>query len=418
MQHDPRGLVLTTGSAEAAAAMERAVMALLASRADAGAQLAAALAADPGLVAAHAMAGFAQMIGARADLAAQAALSLARATDGLARRGGTDRERALVQSLAAWVDGGDMQRAAAGLEAITQQHPTDALALRLAHAVCFMLGDAPAMRHALEQALPRWDRDLPGHAYLEGCLAFALEETGEATRAEALGRQAVARAPDDLWGAHAVAHALGAQGRMREGLAWLRWLAPHMAGGGAMVRHVDWHRALFHLALGQGEEALALHDARIWPEGAPEVRDVINAASLLWRLEAAGVPVGLARWERLAEAAAPRRHDGAWAFADLHVLVALLGARRRGEAAELLAGIALRAARGGDDQALLHAEVGLEAARGIAAAMTDDPARGAVLLDAVAPRLAELGGSHAQRALFLAMRDRAVATARAGLLRG
>lgn len=417
MLHDPRGIPLTTRSGVAAEALEAAVMALLGQKAAAGERLAAALAADPMLVAGHAMAGFAQMIAARGDLAAEARRSLARARAALQARGGTPRERALVQALAAWAEGGDMERAAAGLEAIVQEQKRDVLALRLAHGIRFMLGDAPAMRDAIEQALPHWDASLPGHAHLLGCHAFALEETGEPERAEAVGRRAVAMEPSDLWGAHAVAHAMGAQGRMREGLAWLRWLEPHLAGGSNFVRHVHWHRALFHLALGENDAALALHDEKVWDTPGDDVRDLMNAASLLWRLEAAGVTVAAWRWEGLADAAARRVGEHAWAFADLHLVLCLAGAGRREALARMLASLAARAGTEADSQARVHAAVGLAAARGVAAAVAGDPAEGARLLDAALPRLHETGGSHAQRALFVAMRDGAAATVRAAALR-
>ncbi|WP_137123988.1 tetratricopeptide repeat protein [Roseomonas sp. HF4] len=413
MQHDPRGTAITTPSAVAARELEAAVIALLGQKAEGGARLAAALAADPMLVAGHAMAGFAQMMSARRPIMAEAPRSLARARDALEARGGTPRERALTQALAAWAEGGDMERAAAGLEAIAQQDPRDALALRLAHGIRFMLGDAPAMRAALEAALPRWDPALPGHAYMQGCLAFALEETGEPEAAETLGRRAVAAEPGDLWGAHAVAHALGAQGRMREGLAWLRWLEPHLAGGSNFVRHVHWHRALFHLALGQEDAALALHDAKVWAEPSEDVRDLMNAASLLWRLEAAGVAVGARRWQGLADIAEARAADRAWAFADLHHVLCLAAAGRREALARMLAGLARHAGSEADSQARVLAAVGLAAARGVAAAVAGEAAEGARLLDAAIPRLHAAGGSHAQRELFVAMRDQAAERARA-----
>jgi hypothetical protein len=418
MRHDPRGTAITTTSTEAATQFDAAVMAMLGQKAEAGARLGAALVADPMLVVGHAMAGFAQMSAARRPMADLARESLARARAALVARGGTPRERALVQSLAAWAEGADMARAAAGLEAIAQEDPHDILALRLAHGIRFMLGEASEMRHAIEAALPRWNASMPGYAHLLGCHAFTLEETGEAARAERVGRQAVAIDPTDLWGAHAVAHAIGAQGRMREGIAWLRWLEPHLAGGSNFVRHVHWHRALFHLALGQHEAALALHDAKVWAEPSEDVRDLMNAAHLLWRLEAAGVPVGTSRWAALADIAERRIGEHAWAFADLHYVVALAGAGRRAAAACMIASIASHAGSHQGDQARLLGEVGLTAARAVAHAMGGDAAAAATGLDAALPRLPEFGGSHAQRSVFLAMRDHAARDAAAERARG
>jgi hypothetical protein len=50
----------------------------------------------------------------------------------------------------------------------------------------------------------------------------------------------------------------------------------------------------------------------------------------------------------------------------------------------------------------------------VAAAAGGDSGTGARLLDGALPRLHATGGSHAQRALFVAMRDRAAEEARAG----
>lgn len=414
MQHDPRGLAITTTSGAAARGLEAAVMGMLGQQAAAGAHLGAALVADPMLVAGHAMAGFAQMIAARRPMVAEAGRSLARARDGLAARGGTPRERALVQALAAWQEGGDMARAAAGLEAIVTEHPQDILALRLAHGIRFMLGDAGGMRVAIEAALPRWDAAMPGYAHLLGCHAFALEETGEAARAEGIGRAAVAMEPTDLWGAHAVAHAIGAQRRVREGIAWLRWLEPHLGGGSNFVRHVHWHRALFHIELGQHEAALDLHDRKVWAAPSEDVRDLMNAASLLWRLEAAGVPIGAWRWEEVAQVAQRRIGENCWAFADLHILLALAGAGQRAEVTTMMASIEWHAAQEADSQARVHEAVGLGAARAVVAAMVGDPAEAVALFDPLLPGLHAMGGSHAQRALFDAMRDRAARDAAYG----
>ncbi len=138
----------------------------------------------------------------------------------------------------------------------------------------------------------------------------------------------------------------------------------------------------------------------------------MNAAHLLWRLDAAGVPVGAARWDALADVAERRIGEHAWAFADLHDVLALAGARRGDAVARMLRSIASHAASHGGDQARLHAEVGLSAARAVAAAVGGDRADGARGLDGVLPRLPEFGGSHAQRSVFVALRDHA---ARAGV---
>jgi hypothetical protein len=396
---DERGLELTTDSPAAVAALAQSVTALLAHRAELATHLQAALAADPGLVAARCLAGFGSLMQARAALQGPALAHLGAARAALRQRGGTAREAALVDALADWAERGDMAAAATRLEGVLRAVPLDAMALKLAHGIRFMLGDAPAMRLAVESALPAWDATVPGHGYILGCHAFALEETGARQEAERTGRQAVAQAPDDLWGAHAVAHVMEGDGRARQGLGWIAELGPRIAAGGAFGRHIHWHAALFHLHLDEADAALALFDAQL-ALPSEDVRDFANAASLLWRLEAQGMAVGGARWDALAELATQAADQPGLAFIDLHHVLALGAAGRQAALATKLEAMRQRAMTQVDSQARVVARLGLPAAQGIAAALRGDAAEAVALLLPLRPMMQALGGSAAQRDLF------------------
>ena len=407
MQHDVRGIPLTTMDRGAVEELDAAVRALLGQRAEAPARLQAALLHDPGLAAGHALAGFLHLLAARRPQIAEAGACLARARATIAARGATHREAALVEALALWQAQGEMRGAAELLDAALAEAPHDLLLIRLVQAIRFMLGDAAGMRRSLERLLPAWHEALPGYGHVLGCHAFALGETGDLLASERVGRAAVARQPDDLWAAHAVAHAMGGLRRLREGVAWIAWLEPQLAGGSNFVRHLHWHRALFHLALGEGEEALALYDRRVRDAPSPITRDILDAASLLWRIEAAGGPRPGARWQELADLAEQRIGDHAWAFADLHYVLCLAAAGRREGVAAMLDSIRARSEAAGGTQDALRGEVGLAAAEAIADALGGDAALAAARLDAVAGRLPRLGGSHAQRDLLRRIHDRA-----------
>ncbi|NKC29879.1 tetratricopeptide repeat protein [Falsiroseomonas selenitidurans] len=397
---DGRGLELTTTAPAAVAALESAVTALLAHRADLGTHLQHCFAADSGLVAARCLAGFANLAQARQELHGPALAHLGAARGALRQRGGTAREAALADALAEWAIRGDMQAAATRLEGVLRADPLDAMTLKLAHGLRFMLGDAPAMRLAVESALPAWNAATPGHGYILGCHAFALEETGEAAAAERQGRRAVAAAPDDLWGAHAVAHVMERSGRARQGLAWIAELGPRLPQAGAFGRHIHWHAALFHLHLGQAEAALALFDGQVAGAPSEDVRDFANAASLLWRLEAQGVPVGARRWAALADVAARSTAAPGLAFIDLHHVLALGAAGREADLAAKLAAMRERALAETDSQARVVARLGLPAAQGIAAALRGDAPEAVALLLPLRQAMPGLGGSDAQRDLF------------------
>lgn len=401
MQRDSRGLAITTESRAAARHLDSAVTAFVAQRSDVGSLLSRALLADPSLVAGHCFLGFTKLLAARRLLAEAAAGDLAAARRGIAEQGATRRERTLVDALAAWQEHGDMWQAAGILDDWLLSQPLDLLALRLSHAIRFMLGDAPGMRMSLEAALPAWGRGVPARGFVLGCYAFALEETGDLAAAEHVGRGAVEIEPADVWGAHAVAHVLEERGHAEEGLSWLSTVEPRLAGVGCFRRHLFWHRALFHLRLHETEEALALYDSRVRDEPSEDVRDVMNAASLLWRLQGRGVSVGAWRWEALADLARSRIGDHAWAFADLHYVLCLAAAGRMAAVQDMLASIRQRMLREKDTQALVHARVGFTAARAVAAAGLGGPTEQVQeILFPVRDRLRQLGGSHVQRDLL------------------
>ena len=271
-----------------------------------------------------------------------------------------------------------------------------------------MCGDGPAMLSAMGRTLDAWSPDMPGYGFLLGCHAFALEESGAYRDAERVGRAAVAHEPQDAWGIHAVAHVLEMEGRIGEGVAWLDASRPTWTGCNNFSFHLAWHLALFWLARGAPEVALELYDREVRPRPTDDFRDVANAVSLLVRLEEEGVEVGQ-RWIELAELAVRRRHDLTLVFASLHHLMALVGSDRLDAAEEILEGLRQRA-KGGDDQARVAREVGLPLARALLA--RPRPRQAAPDLARLAGRLRGLGGSNAQRDVFV--REMALLAARSG----
>jgi hypothetical protein len=388
-----------SGEPAAVAAFEEAVLGVLAHRPSAGAALDRALAADPGLVAAHALKGLAAVILARAELIAPARAALARAEAALAERGGGSAgERALVAALAAAVEG-RLAAAADRLDRHLAGTPRDLLAVKLSHALRFMLGDAPGMLAVTAGVLPAWAPTAPGYGFLLGCHAFGLEECGELRAAERTGCLALRHEPSDAWGLHAVAHVHEMERRTEEGIAWLERARPVWSRCNNFSFHVAWHLALFHLEQGRHERVLAIYDREVRPEPTDDFRDVANAVSLLWRLEQEGVAVGH-RWEELRAIARRRRHDTTLLFASLHYLLALVAAGDLAAARQLADGIGDRALGGGGDQSDVAARLGLALAHAILGlAGRGPPARAA--LARLARATPDLGGSHAQRDVFV-----------------
>jgi len=398
MRTDCRGLDVTSDSVEAVAAMDEAVRAFLRHGRDGVAHLDTALAHDPELLLGHVTRGLWQtLLGRRAALAA-ARGSLARAQASAIARGTTAREAWLMSALGRAIED-DFTGAIVALEESAGMCPHDPLALKTIHIMRFMLGDRQGMRQSTARALLAWEEGMPDHGYLLGCHAFGLEETGEVEAAERTGRQAVEREPEDAWGFHAVAHVMEVTGRPEEGVRWLERHEPALARANNFAFHVFWHRALFHLSLGETARVLALYDDHVRAERTDDFRDIANAASLLWRLQALGVEVG-ERWRELADLAEAHLGDHAYGFADAHYLLALVGDGRQATAERFCASAEAAAGAGHGDQARIWRLVGRHVAEAITAYGAGDDDRVARAALAIGDQLQRLGGSHVQRDVF------------------
>ena len=314
----------------------------------------------------------------------------------LAAPDATPRERQFVQAVAAWVHG-DTARAAALHEAQAREHPRDLASLKLGHYHLFNRGDSPGMLRMALAALPHAG-DVP---YLHGMAAFAWEQCHFLVQAEAAARKAIDMRRKEPWAHHALAHVMLTQGRVHEGIDFLREMAPTWDGlNSFMVTHNWWHLALFELELDHHDEVLRIHDEHVWGVAREYSQDQINSVSLLARLELAGVDVG-DRWGDVGQYLARRGGDHVLPFLDMQYLYGLARARRP-EAQALLAGIEAHASTVDPslDPQQVWQRVCLPASRGLLAHAQGAHADAVIHLGEALPRMAEIGGSHAQRDLF------------------
>ncbi len=397
---DCRGLALTAASPEAVEAWDRTIRSYLGMRRDTGDRLKEIYAADPAMPMAHCLRGCFMLLFSEAARWASGRKALAAAQQAAADRPVTAREAAHIAALARWADG-DLRGATALWDEILATEPRDILALRLAHYTHFYSGDSAAMRASLERVIHAWDPAVPDYGFVAGCHAFALEEDGEYGPAERRGREAVAINPDDGWSTHAVAHVMEMQNRQAEGIAWLTGLEAHWTQIQNFRFHLWWHRALFHLELGEHDAVLDLYDRGVREEETGDYLDLTNAVALLWRLEAEGIDVGT-RWQEVAGHCAEHAGDQLLAFIDTHYALALARTGDAGALAGLRAG-AERTAQGSGSQAPVYREVAIPLCDGAAAFCAGEYGRAADLLDPVGGDLWRIGGSHAQRDLFVRM---------------
>lgn len=313
----------------------------------------------------------------------------------LERQPGDERTAAHLAALQL-VATGRWTEAALQLERYSSAHPRDLLALQAGHLLDFLRADARSLRDRIARALPHWPDDMPGKAQLLGMHAFGLEESGDYSRAEDQGRRAVSEQPLDAWAHHAVAHVMEMQGRAADGIGWMISREPSWGASDNFFRiHNWWHRALFHLDLGQHEEALAIYDGPIRESRSAVAYDLIDASALLWRLQLLGVDVG-DRWIELAQAWDAHADGRTYAFNDWHAAMAWLGAGRDLDVARL-ADTWRTGADGGSENDRWARAIGLPLLEGFTAFRQRDYATAIDRLHGARQIAFAFGGSNAQR---------------------
>ncbi len=393
---DHSGQTLTAASADAVAAYETFLDAYGRFSPTVPDALKATLEADPEMPLAWCARGALMMLSGKGELRAVAQASAAKARALAA--GATPREQAHAAALTAWVNH-DEPKARAQWDAILKDHPHDFFALKLSQFSHFYAGGGAPMRVVMDALAPQWSESTARYSKFLGIHAFALEENGAYAQAQALGRQAVALDADDPWAIHAVAHCLEMEGRPAEGAAWIDGQGPHWADAGTMTGHLAWHRALFALEAEGPEAVLADFADRYQVGDSEEYLDLCNDIALLQRLALRGLAVKPA-FEAVAERLTPRLGEHMLAFCDAHWVLGLAAAGRFEAAESVLAGLRARGAQDDPDAAPYRE---LAVPLGEACLAFHRRAYGACWqgIQALLPSLHRLGGSHAQRDLFV-----------------
>eukprot|EP00479_Gromia_sphaerica_P002127 TRINITY_DN12547_c0_g1_i2.p1 TRINITY_DN12547_c0_g1~~TRINITY_DN12547_c0_g1_i2.p1 ORF type:complete len:211 (-),score=70.81 TRINITY_DN12547_c0_g1_i2:10-555(-) len=112
------------------------------------------------------------------------------------------------------------------------------------------------------------------------------------------------------------------QGRYNEGIHFLKDTKKHWIQGEWLVIHTYWHLALFYLRMREYDKVLKLYDSCL--DSSELALDVVDCASLLWRLKLHGVDVEH-RWENLRKTAEQFFETHVTTFNDAHFMMVLCG---------------------------------------------------------------------------------------------
>jgi hypothetical protein len=352
----------------------------------------AAAEAEPGSCLANVYAGLLWMLLEAPEAARHAAKYLAAAER--AAPLATRREQLNAAVLRAWVDD-DLARTLRLCDEISDAFPRDLVIVKTHQYFEFNRGNSPEMlRVALKAATA--NADVP---YVHGMTAFAYEQCHLLDEAESEARSALEMRRKEPWAQHALAHVLLTRGRIDEGAQFLEAVADTWTDlNSFMFTHIGWHLALFYLSQGRDQKVLELYDRQCWGIAKDYSQDQIGAVSLLARLEIAGIDVG-PRWQDLADHLVARAHDTVLPFLTLQYLYGLARAGRP-EADTLLESVRRYAETAPSFTRETWRDVALPGCEGLYAYARGDYTTAWRRLVSSVPRMAEAGGSHAQRDLF------------------
>ena len=279
--------------------------------------------------------------------------------------------------------------------------PRDAVPLSFALGVYGLLGfggfvDFHEQQVALlERVAPAWGDEW----WFLAALGWAYVEVGRTDDGIALLDRALVLNPENANATHGRAHGYYEQGAAAEGEAFIAAWLPSYDRRAVLHGHLAWHLALFALQRGDADRALAVYEDAVRPaaSAALPLFTMIDGASFALRSALYGRPLPSAARRELADYAARHFPKAAVPFANAHLAMAYSCAGDKTAFAGLRADVATLL----DEGRQASGAVVLHVCDAIGAYAAGDYSTAAALLDAALPELARLGGSHAQRDVFI-----------------
>jgi len=290
----------------------------------------------------------------------------------------TDRERKHVLAVQHLADG-QLHKASLLWEEILNTHPLDILALRMAHECCLLLGARDKLRDIPSRVMTAWERvacpskgadvdSAPPHASAAFSLyAFGLAEAGAYDAAKRAAKTALTLNGRDAMAAHAFAIACFYEGKLDEGIEFLRSHVDEWKSAAAMSVRNFWLLGLLLIENGDAGGALEVYDQEILPRilSSMVVVDCNDATNLLFRICLEGTDVG-ERWRELYNLGFVHRDEHVHVTTDVHLVVSTLlavgeggNAANIGEGQDLICSQKFYARAGNGDNVGATSDVGI-----------------------------------------------------------
>ncbi len=317
----------------------------------------------------------------------------------LARRNRvTPREQAHIDAFET-AAGGEFSKAGKMWDAILAEQPFDMMAAKCAHECYYLVGESGNMKKSVLDILPAWNESVPYYGFLLGMGAFGLEEAGDYREADEMGRKAVDIEPKDCWGVHAVAHVMQMEGRCQDGIKWLDDTVGNWMDATWLRGHLWWHQCLPLIDDGQFDRVVRIFDDHVSDCDKDMVTRLMDCTSLLWRLELAGVDVGL-RWDGLVELWMTHMDEHALAFTDAHLAMTLASAGGEKKLGRFLESQHAYIEGTESTNSEIIENVGRPLCQGMIAFCRGDFAAAGDYIFPIREQIWRIGGSNAQRDVF------------------
>jgi hypothetical protein len=176
------------------------------------------------------------------------------------------------------------------------------------------------------------------------------------------------------------------------------------AKGNFFLNHNWWHYALYTLEAGQDDRALHIHDAVLFTENQADLAlQLLDATALCWRLYLEGHDVS-ARFAKHAELWKRKLEPAFYAFNDMHMAMAFVGAGFEREAEALITSrekwLTTQPLETVSNVQMTR-DIGLPICKAVLAFGRGQYQKTVDYLYPIRHRLHEFGGSHAQRDVVL-----------------
>lgn len=163
--------------------------------------------------------------------------------------------------------------------------------------------------------------------------AFGLVETNFHARAEVEGQKGLERNAKDGWASHALAHVFEMGNRAEEGILFMERTQGDWETCNHLACHNHWHSALYHIELGQMEQAGTIFEDQVLKRAlkSQTMLDIVDACSLPFRMELEdgqkARPVTSKHWEEIYSMVKPHLTDHILAFNEAHFLFSCIGSK-------------------------------------------------------------------------------------------